>query len=630
MPTILTPEQLKACFTGTNKRLDWQDAVDMYNKLRVHADGDTPIWLIKDARPNESEQVRDYREKIYEPETQNPVERVIGVLEKIRRSPDWMIRFPVETPAIIREGETLQDYLEDYYPVYNCFEDWLFAEALRNTALDANAVILVMPKNLEVNPNEYIEPVAWIFNSPSVIQFVADDYAILKSDELSSLLSPELQQSRLLSAKSISDASTKTKTESFVAAQVYYYVTTFFYQKWEETKDGKYQLTQQYIHNLNGLPAWQMPGKFIKRIGSDTLKKTLLRPMVPHLNKAARESNDLDAGVIMHLYLEKWRINNTPCPNCNGAGKIPSVEGGPKPCKTCSGTGLASGKSPFNEIQVKPQALGQANIPVPPVGYVVKDPEILKLQNDRIEQHIYKALESVNMEHLSDTQLNQSGTAKAFDGDEVNNVIAAFADMLVSIANDSVYWINEIRYNHVVPNEKQREEMLPVIPVPEKFDVVNTSMLLTEYQTAKTAGLNSIILAEMQKEISQKKFYANPDVADFVQLVMDLDPFPDKTIEDKSLMEASKLATQEDIIISVYISDFVKRAMEEDKAFAKKPIEKKREVIEKYAKEKMDELDTAAQLSQDILNDPNNPTGQPPKPNDPNNPQKQPPVNKAA
>lgn len=616
MATTLSPEQLRSKFTGTNKRLIWQDAVDTYNKLRVHADGDTPIWLIKDARPNESEQVREYREKIYEPETQNPVERVIGVLEKIRRSPDWMMRFPQEVPAIIRDGETLEDYIDGNYPVYGCLEDWLFEEALRNIALDANAVIVIMPKSFVVPATDFIQPVARIFNSPAVIDFVEEDYAVVKSDELSSLLTPALQQSRLIQAKTVFDAN-KTRTEAFVAGQVYYVITTTYYQKWEENTDGKYQLTQQLLHVLNELPVWQMPGKFQKRVGSNVLKRTLLNPMVPHLNKAARESNDLDVGVIMHLYLEKWRINNTPCANCNGTGKTTS-DSGPVECKKCGGSGLASGKSPFNEIQIKAQVLGQANIPVPPVGYVVKDPEILKLQNERIKEHIYKSYESVNMDHLSDTQLNQSGVAKAYDGDEVNTMIYAFAENLVNIANKVVYFINELRYKSLVSNDEDRKKMLPVIPVPEKFDVVNTSMLLTEYGTAKTAGLNSIILSEMQKEISQKKFYANPEVADFVQTVMDLDPFPDKTIDEKSMMESSSLATQIDIVLSVYITDFVKRALEENEKFNELKNPQKREILLKYAQEKVDELSTSKQISQDIFGQQN----QQPAPGapDPNNP----------
>jgi hypothetical protein len=206
------------------------------------------------------------------------------------------------------------------------------------------------------------------------------------------------------------------------------------------------------------------------------------------------------------------------------------------------------------------------------------------------------------MEHLSDVQLNQSGTAKSMDKDEATTLVYMFAEYLAQIANMSVFWINELRYSFIVPDKDKRNAMLPVIPVPEKFDVINSSFLLTEYQAGKTAGLNSTILSEMQKEIAQKKFYANPKVAAQVQTVMDLDPFPDKTIEEKGLMESQGLATKADIILSNYINDFVCQLLENDEKFLTKTKTQKREALMVLANAKVSELNTAAQVGVDILN----------------------------
>jgi hypothetical protein len=265
--------------------------------------------------------------------------------------------------------------------------------------LDANAVLAVIPKDFVVAPNDYLQPVAQIFNSPDVIDFIAEDYAVLKSKELSSLLSADQQASQAKSYITTQDYNTDVKnryqwnkyiTESFIVGQVYYVITTTDYQKWEVTSDGKYQLTQMYVHNLNELPCWQMPGKFQNRTGKYILKRTLLKPMVPHLNKAARESNDLDAGIIKHLHLQKWYINDDKCKSCNGTGKVPG-ENGATVCKQCNGEGVRTGTSPFEDIRVKPAKIGDQNVPMPPVGYVILDPEILKIANDRINEHIYKA-----------------------------------------------------------------------------------------------------------------------------------------------------------------------------------------------------------------------------------------------
>jgi hypothetical protein len=608
MATQLNPAQLRAMFDGNRLRSIWSDAVNNYNRLRVHADGELPIWLIKDARPGESDAAREYREKIYEAETQNPVERVFGVFEKIRRSPDWMIRFSSEVPAIIRKGETLQDYITENYPVYGSLEDWLFEDALRNIGLDANAVLAVIPKEFIVAGADYIKPVVHIFNSPDVVDFVAEDYAVLKSKELSSLLSQEQQMNRIRSGNT-QEYNTRLKnlyqfnkyiTESFMPGQVYYVITTNEYQKWEENSSNKYELTGLWVHGLNELPAWQMPGKFQNRVGKYVLKRSLLKPMVPHLNKAARESNDVDAGVIKHLHLQKWYFGDNKCKTCSGTGKVPSANG-PVNCDSCNGEGIRTGTSPFEDIIIKPSKIGDQAIQTPPVGYVTLDPEIIKIANDRIKEHIYKALEAVNMSHLADAQLNQSGTAKAYDGDEVNTIIYSFAEMVTGIANMAVYFINKLRYAKLISNETELKKLLPVIPVPEKFDVINFSMLLTEYSTAKNSGLNSIILAELQKEISEKKFYANPIVKDFVQSVMETDPFPDKTNEDKTLLEGQGLITKRDAVLSCYIGDFVQQALEENKNFATLSRKEKKDILLKYADEKITELSNASEVKQDIF-----------------------------
>lgn len=600
---LFTPDDFRARFEGRKRLPTYRESVDLHNRLRVHADGEMPISIIKKARPHESDNVKDYRVSIYEPETQNPVERVLGVLEKIRRSPDWMIRFDNEAPAIINEEETLEKYLTEKYPVYGHIEDWLFQEALKNLALDANSIIAVIPKNWNVGGTEYIEPVAYIYNAKTVIDYQPEDYVLIKSEEFSSLLPAEIQEQKRVTADAI-------KTDDFIMGQVYYYIDKVSYIKYELNSQDKYEITARYPHRIGQLPAFQMPGKFVRRVGNNIVKKTLLYAMVPHLNKAARESNDLDAGVIKHLHLKEWEINNNPCSNCEGTGKVSDPVQGIVKCGKCEGSGYATSRGPLGKIVVRPAAIGDQNIPTPPMGYVDLNPEILKIANDRVHEHIYKALAAVNMEHLAETQLNQSGVAKQYDGDEVNNLIYAFAGDLVTVLTTVNYFITELRYQIV--NREERAKMRPIVPIPEKFDVVNTSFLLGEYQIGKNAGLSDIILAEMQKEISQKKFYSNPKVADFVRTVMDVDPFPALTIEEKSMMEGQGLATKEDVILSNYISDFVRQAMEDNDNFNKKSIKEKRDILMKFVKEKMVELDKSTQLATDIIQQQSNPEGSAP------------------
>src|SRR5688572_18557904 len=53
------------------------------DKLSIHTLGKNPEGMLKDARPGESEEVRRYRIKNYEPKTQAEFGRVMNVLYNI-------------------------------------------------------------------------------------------------------------------------------------------------------------------------------------------------------------------------------------------------------------------------------------------------------------------------------------------------------------------------------------------------------------------------------------------------------------------------------------------------------------------------------------------------------------------
>jgi hypothetical protein len=92
---------------------------------------------------------------------------------------------------------------------------------------------------------------------------------------------------------------------------------------------------------------------------------------------------------------------------------------------------------------------------------------------------------------------------------------------------------------------------------------------------------------------------------DFVETTMELDPFADKTVEEKALMLSNKMAKDVDIILSIYISDFVKEAMEENKDFNDMTTKEKRVILDQMAQDKLDSMSPAKQVMTDILGNQN-------------------------
>ncbi len=171
MTYIPTAEQLAQYFEGKRRTPVYDAATHMYQALRLHADGETPGDIISRRRPNESEEVQSYRLQIYEPVTKQTFNSVLQSLGKIRRSPDWAIRYDREHKfPLIPEGETLEDYCEHHFPYYTSVTHWLFSVMLKSLLVDANCALLVLPLDPLADTASYRQPYPIIFYADQVIE----------------------------------------------------------------------------------------------------------------------------------------------------------------------------------------------------------------------------------------------------------------------------------------------------------------------------------------------------------------------------------------------------------------------------------------------------------------------------
>ncbi len=564
--TVITSELLRRIVY--NKHLNYTLTVDLTEKIRIHADGRTPTKLIHDRRPSEPEALRKYRESIYVPKTQNPIAKVLNSLEKIRRSQDWAIQYDEsKVKSTIASDETLQQYCEYNYPTHTSITNWAFNELLREYLLDANAVVAVVPDEFPQKTSDYLKPVARIFESKNVIDFVDDEYCVL--------LSPD---------------KTTYKTHNgtrIVEGLIYYYITsTQIFRLSQVSGKGEYVITLEYEHNIGRLPAFRVGGRFIKRVNNQSVYTSRIATMVPSLDEAAREYSDLQAEILQHIHSEKYAYTNADCPTCNGSGKNKDENGNYTNCGTCGGQGTVLNTSPFGIHLIDASKAGEMAIPSPPIGYIQKSTEIAKLQDERVRQHLYDALSTLNMEFLAETPLNQSGTAKQVDKDELNNFVNSIAEDIVRILDNVYSFINEYRYLGIVPNEDDRKAMLPSINVPTQYDLISSNMLIDELNQAKQGKISPVILRELEIDFARKKFNTQPDVAAMAEAIFTLDPFYGYTQEDKMTMLGNGGIIEEDYIISCNIDTFVKRASVEVNDFYNLDATKQRDVMLKYAQEK--------------------------------------------
>lgn len=553
----ITPEFVKTAITNTHPNQSL--TMKLAKALRTHADGLIPTELIDKRRPSEPEAIKDYRKSIYVPMTKNPIQKVINSLCKIRRSQDWNIDHESEIPSTIAEGESLEDYCEKNYPGFQSITNWAFSDLLKQYLIDANSVVAIIPKRAPANSAEYIKPVAEVFTSDQVIYIdEEEEYCVLLSADKNVYKNPNGR---------------KTFT-----GNIYYILTTTQVVRYKQGASNILELDIDYTHDIGEVPAFRVGGLFHKRVNNQTIYESRISAMIPNLDEAAREYSDLQAEIVQHIHSEKYAYTNTECPTCRGTGSV-RVDGKEVKCSNCNGVGHVQSVSPFGVTLVSAAALGEHQLPTPPIGYINKDVEIAKLQDQRVQDHIYRALSSLNMEFLAQSPLNQSGTAKEVDKDELNNFVNSIAEDIVKILDRVYYFICEYRYKISVPKKDDRLQLLPKIAVPEKFDLLNSQYLMEEVKTAKDAGVSPSVLKHLQIDYARKKFNSDPDKAKEVEAVFELDPLFGYSHDDKLAMLSANGITMRDYVISCNINQLVAQCVDKDEQFFDLKFEAKKKIV---------------------------------------------------
>ena len=566
-----TPQELKLYFTDKKKHHFYDDAEDMEEEMRVHSDGEFPEELINERRPNEPETVLEYRKKIFVAKTKPYFSKIENTLQKIRRSSDWSIKYSNNAFDKIIEGEKMIDYAEKNYPIFTSITNWAFSLLLRNYLIDANALLLVAPLEIPLVENEFLKPVCTIFNSEDVIDFVPDDYAVVKNKIGSEYI----------------ERGTIKHGESF------YVITTVAISRYDQINSKK-QFTEAYYyeHGLDVLPIFKLGGVVVDVYGTNTLYESRISGILPEFNEALREYSDLQAAKVLHLYPERWEYTQNECVSCKGTGQRIQQTNNESSCSvtctTCNGIGyVASG--PYSKLLIKPSGLDQLQVPTPPAGFVEKDVEIIKVQEVSIESHIYNALASINFEFLAKTPLNQSGVAKEVDKDDLNTMVHSIAEDLVNIIDHVYYLIALYRYS-VQYTKEEIKSMLPNITVPEKYDILSAQYFDQQLTSAKTNKLNPAILNAMEVSYASKAFNNDLNIAKYVDLILQLDPLSGISEDDKMARLSNDGILRIDYIVSSNINKFVKMAIEKNPDFVDLDIIKQREEIYKMAKEQEDSI----------------------------------------
>jgi hypothetical protein len=298
------------------------------------------------------------------------------------------------------------------------------------------------------------------------------------------------------------------------------------------------------------------------------------------LNEAVREYSDLQAEIVQHIHSTMWAIQPQQCGRCKGVGEIPRENSAPISCPSCSGKGILP-LNPFEHVIMPMPKAGESTVPTPPIGYVQKQTEIARLQEERIRQHIYDALSAISMEFLAETPIAQSGVAKQVDREELYSFVHSIAEDVVRIMDEVCYDV--LAWRHYAQNVDVNE-LLPYIPVPERYDMLSGKVLVDELTSMVQAKVDPAIINAAQIELADKKFNESK-VKDLVILKLKLDPFAGVPEENISLLKTFDAINKSDLVVHANISKFVTRAMNEIDSFADMTYTEQEKIMQQYATE---------------------------------------------
>jgi len=579
---IFTPEELRAYFNADMRHYFYVDCKKKYEDFLPHSDGKKPTNIIDKQRPNEPDIVKEFRLLIWEPITKPTFSRVVSSLGKIRRSSDWAIVYPNEKFDKIVEGEELEDYCEKDFPYFTSLTNYIFNVVLKQYLIDSNAVILIAPlvtEGLEVT--DYLSPFPYLYNCCEVIDFKSEEYAVL---EIAAGCIYYDNKGKLQQGRS------------------FYVVNTMSIQRYDQIDAKKnFTLALDYQHNLGWLPAFKLGGIICDSEQNNFVYESRISGMLPNLNEAVAEYTDLQAGKRLNIYPERWEFTQHECPKCKGVGMLVNQnwKEGDAPemrqlkCTNCHNGYIPSG--PYSKLLIRPADMGQQALPTPPAGYIEKDINIVKLMDESVDKHIYKALAAINFQFLEQTPLNQSGTAKEVDKEELNNTVHGIAEDLIALMDKIYRTIAYYRYLGIYAKEDV-DKMVPVIPVPEHYDLISSQYMRDEIKGARDAKINPLLISEMEVEYASKRFAQDPAINQVIRLVHVLDPLPGSTVEDKLAMAANKTITRENNIISDNLVWYVRRALFENEDFDTWEYDKQMQLMNQYAVEQITKMDEASQL----------------------------------
>ncbi len=504
------------------------------------------------SRPKESKAHKDYRKAIFKNTVKPFLGRVTRQYEQIRVVEDYEVEWPL-SDSEVPSGRNLRQLCESKLFSGDNVQDFFWSKWANAYLKDPNAAAVLLPP-AQQSENELRSFRAMWVSSAKVWQCRKGEFAVIESEEKNII--KDTYNNVLFEGKILYFFD---QDSYFVAKQIRV-DSGRNTSNWEVSgrkiavlDDGRIAETFTATpHNCEGLPL-VFAGHTVAKVyegGRYEMLASILEDALPHLKKALQRDEDGEIVALHHAVPREWEYAPSPCPTCQGTGKVEEYDEDNNKlvtkCTTCQGAGVQDTKNGIGTYLLRPPSvegyddqMRVVSLPTPPVGRLDGDTAAMEMFSKQFEQQVTLAYRALGMEHLNHIPLAQSGIAKSYDSreGEMNLVTAG------THAGAKLSWIISCTGQLVYGTLGGVKEQLPVIRTPKRLEIEGVDKLGERLNNAIQNKYSSETIYTLQLEYLRNVAGEKSDEFRMYQLRKRIDPYWSLNFEELNFEQAQLFNT---------------------------------------------------------------------------------------
>lgn len=504
--------------TPPSVKTSWEE---VYDEMIVHTRGAKPVKLIGEYRPNEPQDIFDYRMDVYEPITQDAINRGIDSLYRIISESNYHITLSSNIADYIKQTHFTPDSYNDTSEAMS-FISLMIKYIIRVDIDDPNGALVWMPVNEAggeplANPtNKEIGVKPVIVNSKHIYHSSKEAFGWM--------------------AKKVwlyEDSKGNEKAAPFfylITKEDIHRIIPIREARTGDPEDRVYEgvLYQEELYysllDTSGKPADMLPrvifgGNTVLNEEGYYYYQSYFSGFVSWGNEAIRAFSDNQA-VRVRANFPVPEEKGQKCVTCKGAGvvKAPNSTANVE-CGTCGGFGYVPSKGPYSTYISQPPTGGESESYAlkPAIQWHSPQVDILRESFTTWEKFIDKAERAINIKFPDEAQ---SGVAKEIDRDKLYDMLIKFSENLFNnIIAKSLHIIEAYR----VPSFARRQES--VVNPPNSFDIKSQKDLMEEMKELSNSSAPTPFISNVAKQLAGRIFHGDKITIKIIEVQSEYDPF---------------------------------------------------------------------------------------------------------